>query len=110
MKTNLDQKNGILTVTIAGDLTSTTAERLRADIHALCDTPPEKTVWRLLRLDLASAKMVDSVGLNFIITILKAVQKHGAKMQIVYANPNVHRTFLFTRLDKHVELVPGAAG
>ncbi len=29
-------------------------------------------------------------------------------MQIVYANPNVHRTFLFTRLDKHVELVQGA--
>jgi anti-anti-sigma factor len=106
MTTNLDQKNGILTVTINGDLTSTTAERLRVKIHALFDTPPEQAAWRLLRLDLAGAKVVDSVGLNLIITILKAVQKAGAKMQIIYANPNVHRTFLFTRLDKHVELVP----
>jgi anti-anti-sigma regulatory factor len=38
---------------------------------------------------------------------LKAVQKQGAKMQIIYTNQNVHRTFLFTRLDKHMELVDG---
>jgi anti-anti-sigma factor len=49
--------------------------------------------------------MVDSVGLNFIVNVLKSVQQHGAKMQIVYANQNVHRTFLFTRLDKHLELL-----
>ncbi len=79
MKTNLDPSNGILTVTINGDLISTTAARLRADIHALCDTSTEKSAWQLFRLDLAGAKMVDSVGLNFIITILKAVQKKRGK-------------------------------
>ena len=106
MKTNLN--NNTLTVTINGDLISTTAERLRTEINALFEAPPANPpAWQLLRLDLASAKMVDSVGLNFIVTILKAVQKQGAKMQIIYTNQNVHRTFLFTRLDKHVELVDG---
>ena len=106
MKTHLDPKTGILTVTIRGDLVSTTADQVRGQMTALLEAPnPPDAGWKLFRLDLVSAKMVDSVGLNFIVTILKAVQKNGAKMQVLYANQNVHRTFLFTRLDKHVELV-----
>ena len=49
--------------------------------------------------------MVDSVGLNLIVTLLKRVSKSGARMQIAYSSPNVLRTLTFTRLDKHVELV-----
>jgi len=106
MNTNLDHHTGIITVALAGDLLSTNADQFRAELGPLLDaSPPE---WKTFRLDLARAKMVDSVGLNFIITILKTVQKHGAKMQIVYANRNVHRTLLFTRLDKHVELLAAA--
>jgi anti-anti-sigma factor len=106
MKTYLDPKTGILTVTLKGDLVSTAADQVRGQMTALLETPtsPDAT-WKLFRLDLVTAKMVDSVGLNFIITILKAVQKNGAKMQILYTNQNVHRTFLFTRLDQHIELV-----
>jgi len=51
--------------------------------------------------------MIDSVGLNFVVTILKAVQANKGKLEVVYANPNVHRTLLFTRLDKHATLVDG---
>jgi len=49
--------------------------------------------------------MVDSVGLNLIVTLLKRVQQRGGRMQIAYSSPNIFRTFTFTRLDKHVELV-----
>jgi anti-anti-sigma factor len=106
MKTTLDPKTGILTITIHGDLISTSADQIRAQMNEVLDAPAgPDTAWRLLRLELLTAKMVDSVGLNFIVSILKAVQKNGAKMQLVYTNPNVHRTFLFTRLDKHVELL-----
>jgi anti-anti-sigma factor len=55
----------------------------------------------------STAKMIDSVGLNFVVTILKAVQANKGKLEVVYANPNVHRTLLFTRLDKHATLVDG---
>ena len=109
MKTLLDPQTGNLVVTLDGDLVSTTAEPLRQEINQLLDTPAGQPVaWRIFRLDLSQAKMVDSVGLNFIVTILKSVQKQGGKMQVVYANQSVHRTFLFTRLDKHLELVNGA--
>ena len=110
MKTNLDRARRTLTVTIRGDLVSTTADLLRPEITRLLEAPPEASGdWRCFQLDLGGATMVDSVGLNFIITILKTVQKRGAKMQILYTNQNVHRIFLFTRMEKHVELVRTAA-
>ena len=106
MKTNLDATTGTFTVTFFGDLISTAVERLRPEITLLFgDLAKPDSDWKLLQLDLSTAKMVDSVGLNFIITVLKSVQKKGAKMRVKYSDQNVHRTFIFTRLDKHVELV-----
>jgi len=103
MKTHLDPKTNLLTMTLPGDLTSTAAEQLRPQINILLENP--KPAWNQFRLELTGAKMVDSVGLNLIVSILKLVQQRGAKMQIICANTNVHRTFLFTRLDKQIELI-----
>lgn len=94
------------TLRVPGDLISTSAEALRRQISGLLDaSSAAPRSWTLFKLDLSAAKMVDSVGLNLVVTILKMVQKTGAKMQVLYSNPNVQRTFLFTRLDKHLELV-----
>jgi anti-anti-sigma factor len=105
MNTEIDTRTETLTFTIGGDLVSSTANLLRPQITALLEAPDGAAKWMLFRLDLTAAKMVDSVGLNFIVSILKAVQKRGAKMQVVCRNQNVHRTLVFTRLDKHVELI-----
>lgn len=106
MKTHLDHQNGIFTITLHCDLTSTTVEQLRTELHAQLGTPANpEAAWRFFRLELAGTKMVDSVGLNLIISLLKAVQQRGATMQIVCVSPNVHRTLLFTRLDQHLELI-----
>jgi anti-anti-sigma factor len=105
MNTNLDSVNGILTITIPGDLTSTTAEPLRPSIYGVLEKQGNARTWKIFRLELPAAKMVDSVGLNFIVSLLKTVQQNGGKMQIACANANVHRTFLFTRLDKQIELI-----
>ena len=106
MKTNFDVTTWTFTVTLLGDLISTAVEGMRPEINALfADLAKPDANWNLLQLDLSTAKMVDSVGLNFIITVLKSVQKRGAKMQVKYSDQNVHRTFIFTRLDKHLELV-----
>ena len=106
MTSNLDSKEQSLTLRVAGDLLSTNAESVRNEITSLLGAsgaaPPK---WNLFRLDLASAKMVDSVGLNLVVGLLKQVQKQGAKLQITYSSQNILRTFAFTRLDKHIELV-----
>lgn len=86
-----------------GDLTSTNSERLSKDLKSAVDSAHLQNA--TVVLDLTSAKMVDSVGLNLIVTALRAIQNFGGKMCIEYSNQNVYRTFVFTRLDKHVELV-----
>jgi anti-anti-sigma factor len=106
MTPNLDPKKETLTLRVAGDLLSTNAEAVRNEITGLLEAAgatPQK--WNVFRLDLSSAKMVDSVGLNLVVGLLKQVQKQGAKLQVTYSSQNIFRTFAFTRLDKHIELV-----
>jgi len=106
MTPNLNLEDKILTLRVPADLISTNAESVRGDIRSLLDPPEGKPQsWQTFRLDLSAAKRVDSVGLNLIVAMVKAVQRVGAKMQVVYSDPNVHRTILFTRLDKYVEVL-----
>jgi len=94
------------TVAWSGDLTSTNAVNLRERLRNVLE--PETGLnfdWHIFRLELNSARMVDSVGLNLVVSLLRAAQKSGRKMQVTYTNPNVLRTFQFTRLDQHIELI-----
>jgi len=97
-----------LTLRVSGDLLSTNAESVRKESTGLFEAAGKASQkWNTFRLDLTSAKMVDSVGLNLIVTLLKHVEKSGARMQIAYSDQNVQRTFVFTRLEQRVELVKG---
>ena len=104
MNSNLDLEKKWLTLRVAGDLISTNAEALRGEIDELLKAE-SPAGWNTFRLDLTTAQMVDSVGLNLVVNLLKRVQKREARMQVLYGHQNVLRTFIFTRLDKQVELV-----
>jgi anti-anti-sigma factor len=95
-----------LSLRVPGDLLSTNADALRTEAFALLQ-PGDGLAepWTKFVLDLSSARMIDSVGLNLVVALLKRVQKRGARMQVVYSCPHVLRTFAFTRLDQHVEMV-----
>jgi anti-anti-sigma factor len=106
MHHSLNPADHTLSITIPGDLLSTNAEPTRAEFLALLETEAVKTAgWQTLKVDLTAAKMVDSVGLNLIVAIYKEAQKRRAKTIVVISNPNIQRTFLFTRLDKHLTVV-----
>lgn len=106
MTPDLKLSNQAMTLHVTGDLISTNVESLRSVISTSLDAKDGVAqAWNTFVLDLSTAKMVDSVGLNLVVAILKRVQKRGAKMQVTYTNQNVFRTFAFTRLDKHVELI-----
>lgn len=101
-----DPRQKLLTIVIPGDLKSTTVPDLQPDIErALIAQPPSPESCQVVRLDLAAAGMVDSMGLNLIVKICKHAQAAGARVQVIYGHPNILRTLLFTRLDRHVELV-----
>lgn len=91
---------------VAGDLLSTNAEKVRRDFFALIHSLERNApAWTCFQLDLSAAQMIDSVGLNLVVTILKEINSRRAALRILYANPNLQRIFQFTRLDNRLELV-----
>lgn len=95
--------SGVLRCAAPGDLTSTTAPAFRQLVDQCLSARPSG--WDTLELDLSGAKLVDSVGLNFLVGAVKLAQGRGAKIRIVTAHPMVRRILTFTRLDRHVEIV-----
>ncbi len=109
MKHTLDTTTGTLTFTFPGDVLSTNVDALRQTAFGLLESSPIKTAaWTTLRLDLTSAKMIDSAGLNLIVSVVKAAKSRGAAVRATVGNPNVYRTFIFTRLDKQLDLAQAA--
>jgi anti-anti-sigma factor len=109
MKQKLDLATKTLSLALPGDVLSTNVEGLRQELSSILENPQVKTGdWNVLRLDLTAAKMVDSAGLNFIVSIIKMVKARGGTVRATVGNPNVYRTFIFTRLDKQLELAQAA--
>ncbi len=100
----LDKSKLTLTITIKGDILSTNAEELSGKINKIF-TKHKTASWEKLKLDLNSARIIDSMGLNMILNIVKQVQKAGNSMKIHISSPAIHRVFLFSRLDKAVDIV-----
>src|SRR6266545_1901725 len=101
MKHSLDRKDRTLSVEVQGDILSTTQERLRHAFMSLLGSDEIQSAdWGLLKLDLTRAAMIDSAGLNLIVSLIKLVKDRGARVAATISSPSVHRTFLFTRLDR----------
>lgn len=106
MKHELVRESKTLRVLFAHDILSTNAESLRTELMSIVDAPSlAPTSWDCLEADLSGARMVDSVGLNFIAGIVKVLQKRGKRLRVRTASPHIRRAFKFTRLDQLAEVV-----
>ena len=101
----LDVNAGVLNIIIPGDILSTNADTLRDELFGLLESTPIQTgTWDVLKLDLTGAQMVDSVGLNLIVSVVRAVKARHGKVEATIRSTNIHRTFSFTRLDKQINV------
>ena len=106
MNHRLDSAKKELIVTLEGDLLSTNVELARQEMFGLLESPAiREAQWDVLRLDLRAAKMIDSAGLNLIVALIKHVRTRGGRVISNISSPSIQRTFVFTRLDKQLELV-----
>lgn len=95
-----------LQLTFPGDLLSTNTDTARKEIFAIFESAAVKSAgWSTLKLDLTATKMIDSVGLNLVVSLYKEAKKSNAKTTALISNPNIQRTFLFTRLDTHIQVM-----
>lgn len=92
----------MLAYAINGDLLSTNAPRVREQLSQLTDSSPSFDV---LEIDLRSAAMVDSVGLNLLVWAWKSVRPKGAVLRVRITSADVERTFRFTRLNSYIEVL-----
>jgi anti-anti-sigma factor len=105
MQHQLDTDQHTLTLNFSGDVLSTNATPLRNEIFGVLESPAlPPTAWNVLHLDLSKAKMIDSMGLNLIVSIVRAMKTRNAKITTTVSSQNVYRTILFTRLDKQMEV------
>ncbi len=102
----LNPSDRSLQLDFTGDVLSTNAEQIRTEVFALFESAPVASAgWTKLVLNLHAAQMVDSVGLNLLVGLYKEAKKRGAKTSALIKSAHIQRTFAFTRLDAHIEVV-----
>ncbi len=98
--------NKRLIVPFSGDLLSTVAAEMKPGFAVLFNkSTVHESPWVELELDLTRARMIDSAGLNLIMTVMKAAQERKVKVIARVASKTVQRIIQFTRLDRSLELV-----
>lgn len=96
------QTGPVITYVFRGDLLSTNAAACQAEISRLMGADD---TWKVIVLDLRAARMVDSVGLNLIVSIIRGSRPDGRFVRVVVSNQNVRRVLAFTRIDQHAEVI-----
>lgn len=91
-----------LTLTVKGDLLSTNAEQRHEEIMELLQKSNEPR--EHVRLDLGTAKMIDSVGLNLLLGVVRFVREEGSKVSLRITSPSVNRVLAFSQFDRVAEI------
>jgi anti-anti-sigma factor len=88
-----------------GDVLSTTADSLRSALEEALQNPNiQAGAFDWFEVDLRSAQMVDSVGLNLLVWLWRSITARGGRLRLRISSPNIERTFRFTRLSERVKV------
>lgn len=90
------------TYVAASDILSTNAEAIRVELQRVLSQVPDRATFDI---DLRACRLVDSVGLNLIVSIIKQGRTRSVSIRLLVAHPNLHRILTFTRLGQHAEIV-----
>jgi anti-anti-sigma factor len=97
-----------LILRIEGDVLSTNADSIRKVVNDFLERPAEIAGMKGFTVDLLTAKVIDSVGLNLIVELLRACRQAGCRLQVRHRNANVQRILMFTRLDQMLDVQQAA--
>lgn len=100
-----DRPSGALGLLVTGDVKSTTVAELQRDVFALLEHERVRELTpRLIALDLRAAGLVDSLGLNLIIAILRWARERNLPLAIDVGRRAVYLTMLAVGLDRQADL------
>ena len=95
-----------LQLTVPGDIKSTTTAALHRDVFAILAHDVTRSLsLKVIELDISAATMVDSLGLNLVISVLKWGKQRDAQLRIRIGKRGVYSTMLAVGLDRQAELI-----
>jgi anti-anti-sigma regulatory factor len=101
-----DTQSSCLRLSVAGDLKSTTTAALHRDVFAILAHDHTRSLSiTVVELDISAASMVDSLGLNLVIAVLKWSKQRGAALRIIVGKRGVYSTMLAVGLERQAELI-----
>ncbi|MBI5767723.1 MAG: STAS domain-containing protein [Verrucomicrobia bacterium] len=84
-----------------GDITTST----ESAVSAALERATQGGHWDTLEIDLRAARLVDSKGLNVIVSVIRKAGERGCRVRLVAPQTSVRRILAFTRIDRHAEVV-----
>ncbi len=95
----------LLKLEFTTDILSTNVEQLEAAARAILARDDVHTAnWETLELDFSACKMIDSMGFNLLIQLVRTATDRQAKIRGIVTRPNIYRLFVFSCLDKKIDL------
>ena len=98
-----EERPGVITVVVSGELDIATAPRLAAEVDAAV-RPGTSIV-----VDLADVTFMDSSGLRAILAGHAAARAHGVRYGVISSGQAVQRVFDLTRMADEIEILPDRA-
>ena len=92
---------------IDGDLISTREAVSRKAFEGIVECGhPE---WKILEIEMSHVRIIDSKGLNLLVSIIKRAKASGRSVSLLNPQPAVRKTLAFTRIDQHAAVKNRAA-
>lgn len=92
-----------LLVELKDEVISTQVPKLRRGLIEILDNA-DPGDWKTLYLDMRSARMVDSMGINWLYAESVRIAESGKSMVLRVSSPAINRVIQFAGLDKMVTL------
>jgi anti-anti-sigma factor len=106
---SLDKNAPELSILVRGNVVSTNADGIGSAISGIL-TKYQAQPWKCLKIDLKAVKMVDSVGLNLILALVRKLEGDNRSVRIFVKESAVKRVFQISKLDTVVPVITQKRG
>jgi len=104
MKPQFDPTHNSFLLTVTSDIISTKVDEMKSVFEESEPVLKMHPQCKHMLIHLENTHMIDSAGLNFIVSFYKHLQNHGVTTEIQCKDRNILRTLRFSRVDKYVKV------
>lgn len=101
----LNAEQCILEIIFKQDLQGTQVDKMRENVFQLIACPELRdSRWSVLVIDLLQVTAIDSMGMNFLISLVHAGKRSAAQVKLKIARLSIYQVFQFIRMNEIAEI------